>query len=119
MNAVVPLLPKNINIIPSGKHLWWEAFEHVCLNLCSKKQQNALLAKKCKKQKSASPPSNNDEAMTEIDRKTASSIPDGWMHQKGHIKKLPLSVKMHGKSKAFQRSSAEGVKKPDHSPKEI
>jgi hypothetical protein len=44
VNIVVPLLPKNIHEIPSGKCLW-EAFDGVCLALC-KMQQKALLVKK-------------------------------------------------------------------------
>ncbi len=32
MNTIVPMLPKNIHEIPSGKQLW-EAFDRVCLEL--------------------------------------------------------------------------------------
>jgi hypothetical protein len=39
MNAVAPLLPKNIHEIPSGEHLW-KAFQHgVCLDLHWKQQK--------------------------------------------------------------------------------
>jgi hypothetical protein len=44
MNSAVPLLPKNVQEIPSGKHLW-EAFDRVCPNL-QNKQQQVLLTKK-------------------------------------------------------------------------
>ena len=92
MNSIVPLLPKNIHEIPSGKHLW-EAFDRICLNLY-KKQQKATLAKKRKKEKVATPPANEDESMKEIDLMTTSSIPDGWMYQKGYPEKLLLSMKI-------------------------
>jgi hypothetical protein len=107
MNAIVPLLPKNIHDIPSGKD-HWEAFDRVCLIIC-KKQQKASLVKSRRKEKIATPPSNEDEAMKEIDELTAASVPDGWTCQKGHPEKLLLSMKIFYNSKAFQRSSAEGA----------
>jgi hypothetical protein len=78
----------------------------------SEKQQKALLAKKQRKQKVPSPPPNDDDVMKEIKEKLASSVPDG------HPEKLILSMKTFCKSKAFQRSSAEGGN-PDFSRKEI
>jgi hypothetical protein len=116
MNTIVPLLPINIHDIPSGKHLW-EAFDRVCLAVC-KKQQKASLTKRRRKEKVATPPANEDEAMKEIDELTTASVSDGWMCQKGHPGKPLLSVKLFHESKAFPRSSAEGAK-PAHSGKEI
>jgi hypothetical protein len=116
MNTIVPLLPKNFHDIPSRKHLG-EAFDRVCLAVC-KKQQKASLAKRRRKEKVATPPANEDEAMKEIDELTAASVPDGWMCQKGCPEKLLLSVKIFCKSKAFQSSSAKDAK-PAHSRKEI
>jgi hypothetical protein len=56
--------------------------------------------------------------MKECDESLASSVPDGWMHQKGCPEKLLLSMMTFCESKAFQRLSAEGGK-PDFSHKEI
>jgi hypothetical protein len=64
MNTLIPMLPKNIHEIPSGKQLW-EAFDNVSIELY-KKRQKMLLAKKRKKEKTTPPPANEDEAMKEI-----------------------------------------------------
>ena len=56
--------------------------------------------------------------MKKIDKLTASSVPDGWICQKGHPEKLLLSMKIFCESKSFQRKSAEGAK-PDQLRKQI
>jgi hypothetical protein len=103
MNSLIPLLPKTIHDIPSGKQLW-DAFDDVCVELYKKKQKVSL-AKKRKKENTTRPDAKDDEAMKAINDLTMTRLPDGWMYQKGYPEKLLLSMKIFYKSKVFHRSS--------------
>jgi hypothetical protein len=83
MNTLIPMIvPKNIHTILSGKQLCF-FFDNISVELYQKRQK-VLLTKNCKKEKTTPPPANEDGVTKEINAFTITSLPGGWMYQKGY-----------------------------------